>query len=46
MPIEIKWNDEDPEPVSLAALRESFGPDFGAGEAISGSAEQSQDRVR
>jgi DNA-binding transcriptional MerR regulator len=29
----VPWNDEDPEPVSLAALRESFGPDFGAEEA-------------
>ena len=29
----VPWNDEDPEPVSLSALRDSFGSDFGAAEA-------------
>ena len=29
----VPWNDEDPTPVTLAELREAFGPDFGASEA-------------
>ena len=29
----VPWNDEDPQPVSLSALRDAFGRDFGATEA-------------